>query len=251
MKPIRLLHTSDVHLGGGFRAPDHGDHHDHCLCPLVALERTAEAVDADAVLVVGDLFDNKRISDEFVSMVMSRLGSLGIPCAVICGNHDVHDETTLYRPEVYPAAEIDGVTYLDNPDGSIVELLDGALTVWGKAMPMHHPGFRPLASPPSRPRDDSWWVVLGHGHFEPVDAGPLARSSPLSPTEIEATRADYVALGHWHVRTDVSAGTVPAWYSGAPYGVAASSTFNLVDLVPGQPASVAHVDVELAAAGCR
>ncbi len=251
MKAVRLLHTSDVHLGGGFRAPADGDHHDHCLCPLTALERTAESLQVDAVLVVGDLFDNKRITEDFVATVMNRLGNLGVPCVVICGNHDVHDETTLYRPHTLTDGSGSmGLTYLDDADGTVVDLLDGGLKLWGKAMPMHHPGFRPLGDSPDRPSDDSWWVVLGHGHFEPGDAGALARSSPLSPEEIAATEADYVALGHWHVRTDVSTDRVPAWYSGAPYGVGATQSFNVIDLHPENGVSVSSAPVELAVEGC-
>ena len=73
----------------------------------------------------------------------------------------------------------------------------------------------------------------------------------LSPADIEATAADYVALGHWHVRADVSTDSVAAWYSGAPYGVAASGSFNLIDLHPATGVTVEAVDVELRASGCR
>lgn len=247
MKPLRLLHTSDVHLGGGFRAPDIGDHLDHCLCPLHAIERSVVEQRADAMLVVGDLFDNQRVTDQFVKTVLDRLGNLGVPCVVINGNHDVHDETSLYNRGAIEGSE---VIFLDDPQGSTIELFDGALTLWGKAMPIHDRSFRPLQDVPARPRDDAWWVVLGHGHYESDDLGGLGRSSPLTPADIEATAADYVALGHWHVRTDVSAGTVPAWYSGAPYGVAATEVFNLIDLHPTDGVDIRPIDVRLAPDGC-
>lgn len=247
MESLRLLHTSDVHLGGGFFAPKHGSHQDHCLCPLNAIERSVADEGPDAVLVVGDLFDNQRVSNDFVEMVLKRLGNLGRPCVIINGNHDVHDERTLFHDG---AVDPSGVVFLDNPEGSTVDLLDGALSLWGKAMPMHHQGFKPLQDVPSRPRDDAWWVVLGHGHFEPEDLGPMGRSSPLTPYDIEATAADYVALGHWHVRTDVSTASVPAWYSGAPYGMAATEQFNLIDLHPHDGVTVRSIPVELAADGC-
>ena len=249
MKPLRLLHTSDVHLGGGFRTPDHGDHLDDCLCPLVVIEHLVATHRVDAMLVVGDLFDHQRVSDELVGEVLGRLGKLSAPCVLIAGNHDVHDERTLYENGRVGES---GVVFLDDPAGTSVELLEGALTVWGKAMPVHDRGFRPLRDVPPRPGDGAWWVVLGHGHLDhDEDDDLLGRSSPLSPGDIEATGADYVALGHWHVRTDASTESVTAWYSGAPYGVAASQQMNLIELHPERGVTVDPVPVELPPAGCR
>lgn len=247
MQQLRLLHTSDVHIGGGFRTPDHGDHHDHCLCPLVAIEQLVIEHRVDAMLVVGDLFDHQRVSDDLVAEVLGRLGDLGRPCIVIAGNHDVHDERSVYEPTAIDGA---GVVFLDDPKGSTVELLGGALTVWGKAMPVHDRDFRPLRDVPMRPRDDAWWVVLGHGHLDHEDDDLFGRSSPLSPDDIEATAADYVALGHWHVRTDASTDNVAAWYSGAPYGVAASQQMNLIDFDPATGVVVGSVPVTLPTEGC-
>lgn len=248
MRPLRLLHTSDVHIGGGFRAPEEGEHFDHCLCPIVAIEDLVVRHEVDVMLVVGDLFDHQRVSTELVTEVLGRLGDLGVPCVVINGNHDVHDERSIYHE---PTVTGSGVVFLDDHEGTTVELLDGALTVWGKAMPVHDRDFRPLRDVPTRPADDAWWVVLGHGHLDPEEDDQFGRSSPLSPDDIEATAADYVALGHWHVRTDASTESVPAWYSGAPYGVAASQQMNLVDLHPETGAAVASVPVELPPVGCR
>ncbi|MDH3683817.1 MAG: metallophosphoesterase, partial [Acidimicrobiia bacterium] len=203
---------------------------------------------ADAMLVVGDLFDHQRVSDELVDEVLGRLGKLGVPCVVIAGNHDVHDERSLYQEA---AVATSGVVFLDDSDGKTVELLGGAITIWGKAMPIHDRDFRPLRNVPARPRDDAWWVVLGHGHLDPdEDDDLLGRSSPVSPADIEATGADYVALGHWHVRTDASTDNVTAWYSGAPYGVAASQQLNVIDLHPRAGVSVGSIPVELPIEGC-
>ncbi|MGH1488434.1 MAG: metallophosphoesterase family protein [Acidimicrobiales bacterium] len=251
MKPLRLLHTSDVHFGGGFRAPEHGDHFDDCLCPLGAIERSVAVEQPDVMLVVGDLFDHQRVDDQLVKTVLDRLGNLGVPCVMIAGNHDVHDEGSVYNRGAATGV-VDGsdLIFLDDHAGTTVELLDGALALWGKAMPMHDRTFRPLQDVPARPRDDAWWVVLGHGHYETEDLGLMGRSSPLTPADIEATAADYVALGHWHVRTDVSTENVPAWYSGAPYGLAASEMFNVIELHPQDGVTVRSVDAGLHPEGC-
>ncbi len=247
MRPLRLLHTSDVHIGGGFHTPSTGDHLDHCLCPLIAIEQLVVSEEVDVMLVVGDLFDHQRVSDELVAEVLGRLGRLGVPCVVIAGNHDVHDERSVYESLTL---ERSGVVFLDDHAGTTVDLLDGALNIWGKAMPVHDRDFRPLRDVPDRPDDNAWWVVLGHGHLEEGGDDPFGRSSPLTALDIEATKADYVALGHWHVRTDASTASVPAWYSGAPYGVAASEQMNLIDLHPDDGVSVGAVPATLPAGGC-
>jgi DNA repair exonuclease SbcCD nuclease subunit len=247
MRPVRFLHTSDVHLGsGGFPRPDHGDHLDECLCPLDAIEAAVADQRPDAVLVVGDLFDHQRVTGELVDRVLTRLAAIEPPCILLNGNHDLHDPGSLYRGR---AEERSGMVFLDRHEGSTVELFDGALTVWGRAMDDHHRGFRPLHGVPDRPDGTGWWVVLGHGHHEPDEGG--YRSSPVTPDDIEATGADYVALGHWHVRTDVSAGPVTAWYSGAPHGFGASGLWNLIDLDPDNGVRVEAAPVELPAAGCH
>ena len=167
---------------------------------------------------------------------------------VIAGNHDVHDERSIYASG---AAERSGVIFIDDHHGTTVELLDGALHLWGKAMAIHDRSFRPLRGIPPRPDPRAWWVALGHGHLEHVESDVTGRSSPVSPADIEATAADYVALGHWHVRTDASTANVVAWYSGAPYGVAASQQMNLIDLHPDHGVIVTSVPVELPSQGCN
>ena len=251
---LRLLHTSDVHLGGGFRTPEEGRHHEHCLCPLVAIEEAADRHRPDALLVVGDLFDHQRVPDELVTTVHRRLAEIDALTIVINGNHDLHDDRSLYHRWIDQAGPSDaqpGLLFLDRLAGSTIEVLDGALALWGKAMDDHHRGFRPLHDVPPRPGGPDWWVVLGHGHYEPTDDGASIRSSPITPSDIAATGADYVALGHWHVRTDVSADGVTAWYSGAPHGPGASGSFNLIELDPGSETRVTAVDVRLPTVGCH
>jgi len=248
MQPIRLLHTSDVHLGpGGFPTPDQGRHLDSCLCPLDAIEAAAASHEPDLVIVAGDLFDHQRVEPALVDVVLDRLAALAGPCVLINGNHDLHDHRSLYQDRADQAPDL---VFLDQLDGSTVELLDGAIHLWGKAMDDHHRGFRPLLGAPARPDDAAWWVVVGHGQYEPTDEASI-RSSPLTPSEIEATGADYVALGHWHVRTDVSTEQVTAWYSGAPHGFGATGKFNLIELDPDTGTVVEALEVELPAAGCH
>ena len=202
-RPVRLLHTSDLHLGAGAGLPGSERHPDGCWCPLSAVVEVAHRHRVDAVLVAGDLFDHQRVASDLVRSVLDRLGRLGRPCVLLAGNHDLHDERSLYRgPEIAAS----GVVFLDHPDGRSIDLLDGDLRIWGRAMVSHERRYRPLHGVPGRPQGP-WWVVVGHGHHEPDGPDdPMGRSSPITPADIAATGAHYVALGHWHVHHDVSAG---------------------------------------------
>ena len=179
VRPLRLLHTSDVHIGGGFRTPERGDHHDHCLCPIVAIERMVDHHEVDVMLVVGDLFDHQRLGDDLVGHVLGRLGQLGVPCVVISGNHDVHDERTIYRPG---SVDGSGVIFLDDHAGTTVELLGGELVVWGRAMEVHDRTFRPLHGVPAGPATTPGGWCSATGTSTPTSMTCSGARRPSRPT---------------------------------------------------------------------
>jgi DNA repair exonuclease SbcCD nuclease subunit len=67
----------------------------------------------------------------------------------------------------------------------------------------------------ARERASARYVVLAHGHWV---EGPHDehRSWLIRAEDIEATGADYLALGHWDRAVQVGGGRVPAYYSGSP-----------------------------------
>lgn len=244
---LRLLHTSDVHIDGfgvGHRDAPHGE---PCLCPLHGLEWLAHEHEVDGVLVVGDLFDHARVTAGTVHAVYDVLERLPGPCVVMVGNHDVHDDRSIYHRHG-EVADRSGVHLVDEHDGLVLRLFDDALHLWGKAMHEHSPAYRPLGSVADRPTDAPWYLVMGHGHYVD-DPAESHRSSLITPRDIAATGADYVALGHWHVTTDVSTGPVTAWYSGAPSGTPGGQAL-IVDLDPTTGVSVTTVAVPLSPHGC-
>ena len=84
---MKLLHTSDWHLGAKLgrhdRAPDH-------LEALKGLLEVAESTCPDLILHTGDLFDASRPPYEALQLGVRALGRLAkvAPTVVIAGNHD-------------------------------------------------------------------------------------------------------------------------------------------------------------------
>lgn len=247
---LRLLHTADLHVAGGFTTPKSCDGGHACLCSLLSIERLVDEHRPDGLLVVGDLFDHGRVPEPLVDEVFDVLARLDLPCVLLPGNHDVYDDTGLYRRHV-AALERSGVHFLDADDGSTLELFDGGLTLWGRAMAEHSPSFRPLAGVAPRP-DEGWYVVLGHGHYVgDVPPEREMRSSPITADDIAETKADYVALGHWHVPTDVSEAGVSAWYPGSPVQSWAAGVAILVTLDPDAGVAVESLPAIPPEVGCR
>ncbi len=165
----------------------------------------------DALLIAGDLFDNRRVSDATIDRVFDDLGAFRRPVVVLPGNHDTL-LTTAWKSRLLPA-NLD-LMRRDDAELIVIESLD--LAVWGRPVYDHHPGNKPMEGLPSRP-GNRWFVPMAHGLF--MD-GPIDefRSSPITTREISEADCDYIALGHVHALRNVSQNGVTAYYSGAPSG---------------------------------
>ncbi|MGA5817367.1 exonuclease SbcCD subunit D [Kitasatospora sp. NPDC094028] len=85
---MRLLHTSDWHLGRSFHRESLHDAQRAFLDHLVGVVRSMRV---DAVLVAGDVYDRALPGLEAVELfddVLHRLAGLGVPTVFISGNHD-------------------------------------------------------------------------------------------------------------------------------------------------------------------
>ncbi|MEU9079392.1 exonuclease SbcCD subunit D [Kitasatospora sp. NPDC004745] len=85
---MRLLHTSDWHLGRSFHRESLHDAQRAFLDHLVDVVREQHV---DAVLVAGDVYDRALPALDAVALfddVLHRLAGLGVPTVFISGNHD-------------------------------------------------------------------------------------------------------------------------------------------------------------------
>jgi len=217
-KTVRLLHTSDIHIGEEF-APARR------LAELTAVVDGAIAHHVDALLIVGDFFDNSRVISQDAQSALRQLTRLTIPTIISNGNHDALETPSIYE-HVNLADAGDHIHFIDDTNGKHIVLEDLRLTIWARAMMGHEPRHKPLKGY-RKPTEGYWQVVLAHGFYFPADEQP-DRSSPILAEEIAWLGCDYLALGHWHHFIDVSAEGVAAFYSGSPSTGAA----NLVILDP-------------------
>jgi DNA repair exonuclease SbcCD nuclease subunit len=206
----RLLHTADCHLG----APGQGTAAQPAFQRVVDL---ALEVQADAVVVAGDLFDTVRVADDVVDWTAEQLRRLDCPVVVLPGNHDHGGTESPFHRRAF--AERSGATVLQREEGQLVADASPRFAFWGRATHDHSPSFRPLVGVPARPAD-RWGVVIGHGLLV-RDASATDRGSPIDLADLDIEGWDYVALGHVDAFQVVQVEPVTACYAGATSGTAA------------------------------
>src|SRR3954447_19945908 len=85
---MKLLHTSDWHVGKQIRGNTRADEHRSVLFEIGEI---AEREEVDLILVAGDLFDTSAPSpesEEIVFDALLRFARTGAEVVVIGGNHD-------------------------------------------------------------------------------------------------------------------------------------------------------------------
>jgi len=238
---MRLLHTSDWHLGQSLhnfeRHYEHQRFLDWLLDAIVAEQ-------ADVLLIAGDVYDNANPSAAsqkqlytFLRRARERAPHLNL--VVIAGNHDSPGRLDAPGPllEAHGTRVIGAVQRL--ADGSIdVESLvlpltgrDGAVQAWCLAVPFLRPGDVPRAASPdgadpylagiallyqqafelaaSKRQDGQAIIAMGHCHM--VD-GQMSSDSErriviggteMLPAGMFDPAIAYAALGHLHLAQNV------------------------------------------------
>ncbi len=224
---IRIIHTSDTHLGDDWDPTG-------AESALSAVVDSVHALNADALLIAGDVFDNARISDGVLEFFISEMGRARVPAVILPGNHDLYDSVSLYLRSPFLDAP-PNLHIIRGTHGETLTFPELTLDIWGRAMDSHTPSFRPLAGV-RRTRQDHWLVAIAHGHFHFPD-DTEERSSPIRPIEIAESACDYIALGHWERFEEVSQNGITAFYSGSPMGAATSRGEVAVNVVDFDPAA--------------
>lgn len=212
-EPLVVAHSSDLHIGAGRLERE--------LAALQGVVGTAAAAGAHVLLLAGDIFDHNRLSEREIDPVRAIVARAALEVITLPGNHDC-----LLGSAPYAAGCFDGLPnarVLGDPDEVIVlPRLDA--TFWGHAH-RDHLDMEPLMSHPGTA--SRWHVALVHGHALEVPGVATERGWTFGLSDLSMLQADYVALGHWDVWTNVSGANVPAYYSGSPY---VTGTINIARL---------------------
>jgi DNA repair exonuclease SbcCD nuclease subunit len=216
---VTIVHSSDLHLGTDDSFSDKDR-----LAVLPKVLATAAEVNADVVVLAGDSFDNHRQPIELLERAATMLRDYKKPVVILPGNHDPLTPDSVYRRA--GLGLIPNVSILGLNVEKAVTFDAFELEVWGHAH-FDYTDMSPLANP--RPRTTRWQLAAAHGHYvdEERDPNRLIGSWLIHPEELNATGADYVALGHWNQATQVGNGEVTAYYSGSPEY---AGTVNLIRL---------------------
>jgi exonuclease SbcD len=265
---VRILHTSDWHVGKSLRGLSRLEEQQAVLAEITSI---AGENDVDLVLVVGDVFDSAAPSPEAQRLAWRTLLDLratGAEVVVIAGNHDSPQVFDALRP-VFAGA---GISLLGRPvpaeqggvqrlhlqgdelrlalvpfcsQRSIVktaELLDedaaGHAARYAERLQLVVGALEESFS------EDAVNIVALHGFVRGARLGGGERDAQtIEDYWIDAsafgTRPHYVALGHLHLTQEMPGGC-PIWYCGSPLQVDFGEEGDakhvlLVDAKPGVP----------------
>jgi len=208
---LRLLHTSDLHLGKGFGGFPEAVRNRLTEARHTAIARLAQAARAGGaatVLLAGDTFDAETPAPQTLTHALRAMADEGdIQWLMLPGNHDSLAATELWRR--IAADRPANLRALLTADP--LQLSPGA---WLLAAPctQRRPG-RDLTDAMSAPTPaGAWRIGLGHGAIADF-SGEEDVAGIIPPDRAARSGLDYLGLGDWHGQMQVTPST---WYSGTP-----------------------------------
>jgi exonuclease SbcD len=275
---MKLLHTSDWHVGKQIRGNSRADEHRSVLFEIGEI---AEREEVDLLLVAGDLFDTSAPSpesEEIVFDALLRFARTGTEVVVIGGNHDNARRLRALSPVFRgcgvhvlgePARpEQGGVRSFTARDGTAVNLallpFVSQRAIVRSEQLMSAEAFQNAQRYSQRLAAivdtlcggysaESVNILMAHAFVTGGAAGGGERAAHLVeeyavPAPTFPTTAAYVALGHLH-KAQAIAGATAIHYCGSPlqldFGeVNDRKQVNVVELAPGIPAKLRPVELE-------
>ena len=273
---MKLLHTSDWHVGKTIRGHSRIPEHEAVLTEIVSL---ADEHSVDLVIVAGDLFETATPTAEAESLVyrtLLRLLDTSAHVAVISGNHDNARRLHAVAPVFEALGRIHLVTEPTRPDdGGVIRLsMPGGEQVRLAMLPfvsqrgvvraknlMEAAAYENTQAYGDRMRllietltaelgSDTVNILAAHAFVYGGQLGGGERAAhfiddyAISAQSFPVT-ASYVALGHVH-RPQKIPGAAPIHYCGSPLQLDFGEEdqhkqVNLVEIEPGVPPAVTPV----------
>jgi len=221
MKPVRFIHTSDIHLdtsfsGSGFPSRLGDRKREAIRGTFRRVLEDARLHAADLVLIAGDLFEHDRVTPDTIEFLKQQFESLGsIRVFISPGNHDPFIHGSPYREEKWPA----NVHIFCEEAFQSVELPDLGIRITGFGFTHDRMEDHPFLKL-SPLRGDLVNIVISHASdINRVPSGKT-RHGPFTIEEVAGKNVQYCALGHYHQQRVVvnAIDETQVWYSGIPEG---------------------------------
>ena len=246
---MRILHTSDWHVGKVLKGRDREDEHKLVLAQIVEIARSERP---DLIIVAGDLYDTAAPtprSTRLVTRALTALRNTGAQVVAIGGNHDNGPALDALRPWAEAAGIVLRGAVRDNPDELVIKGSTAGGESWqlvalpflsqryairaaemyeltaAEASQTYADHIARLIGKLSAGFDQPGTVNLLTAHLTVVGAtaggGEREAQTVIGyavPATVFPTNAHYVALGHLH-RAQQVIGPCPVRYSGSPLAV--------------------------------
>lgn len=206
--PLRIMHTSDVHIGMTFRHYPDEIREKLVEARFAVLEKIvdqAESQQCHLLVVAGDLFEKQSISKKDLLRVKQILAafSSGTVC-VLPGNHDyINDSTSLWHTFMQDLP--DNLLVLDQEER--VTLTEGDYTVTLYPAPCHnkHSNTHNLSWVEEVPIEDGdreaghFHVGIAHGALTGISPDLAGQYYNMTLETLEKLSQDLWLLGHTHL----------------------------------------------------
>jgi exonuclease SbcD len=275
---MKLLHTSDWHVGKTLKGRSRLDEQRAVLAEIVELALTHEV---DAVLIAGDVYENVSPTADAQKLVVTtllRLARAGIEVIAIAGNHDHGPTFEAYRPLMRqvgirligsprPADQGGVLTFRSRSTGeeavlATLPFLSQRYAVRAAEVITQTPAENVgaydqlirdvLGNLTTAFTDQTVNLAMAHltvlgGRLGGGEREAQSIMEYSVPAAIFPIDAHYVALGHLHRRQALPA-AAPVHYSGAPLAVDFGEQDNtnvvcLIEVTPDTPARVTDLPI--------
>ncbi len=221
MRPVRFIHTSDVHLdtsfsGSGFPSRLGDRKREAIRGTFRRIIEGARGNEVDFLLVAGDLFELERVTQDTIEFLKQQFAALNpVQVFIAPGNHDPCTQGSPYREETWP----DNVHIFAAEEFQSIEIPEKGIRVTGFGFGHSYLEERYFQRLAALPRD-LVNLVLAHGSdVTRVPAGKV-KHGPFAIEDLAGKNIHYCALGHYHQqhRIDNPIDGTQVWYSGIPEG---------------------------------
>lgn len=274
---IKILHTSDWHLGQTFNGYDRTEEHTHFLNQLADIVAREQP---DAMVVSGDVFHNyappveaQHIYNEALLKIFRANGDM--PIIVTAGNHDSASKLDVNK-DLWRLANVHVVGSLQRKDDGAASFDSHLIKIGDKGYVMALPHIFRQNYPPAPEGEDrlAWFFqelneyMAAHntdGMPTVLMAHLAVRSTELNgqrikegadsvggldfvPAEYFGEAFDYVALGHIHRPQTIRGTRHRVRYSGSPVAVSYAEDYqhsvSMVTIAHGKEPKIEEIEIE-------